>query len=164
MSPSDQDSGYALNPIDPWTSTMDLIKGPASRRLVRFDVLCPLCEAVHSPEFYITLATEDPGLFGQAITRMAASLGFMETALKVVKQIHENDGDLQQLLQSLPGRQVAFGVIGHEVLEEANYTCDFCNAAFPSIAELRLHLGVGPNTIPDWETDVPACRLNNPSP
>ena len=146
--------------LDPYQDPLKLMQGHGTRRLVRFHVVCPLCSEQHSPEFYFTLPTQDMEEFAQAMEIFMASTHIMEVALKVVAQIHIDTGDIQQLAASLPGREVAFGVAGYEILNESQYSCDFCSESFPTIAGLRLDLGVPVHTAPDYESVQPVCRQN----
>lgn len=127
--------------------------------MIRFHVLCPLCDEEHSPEFYFTLPTQDLEEFAKAMEAFMSSTHIMDIALKVATQIHRDNGDLQDLIAALPGREVAFGITGYEILEESEYSCDFCGQTFPTIAGLRLHLGVPAHAAPDYDAVRPVCRI-----
>ena len=137
--------------MDPFTNSLDIFGGHGMRRLVRFHILCPLCGEEHRPEYYFTLPTEDPEQFGRAVGRFMEASPGIQMAIRICAQIHNDDDDLQALMRTLPGRQVSFGIVGHDVLKESDYVCDFCSATFPTIADLRIHLGSDPDRVPDYD-------------
>ena len=133
--------------------------GPGStRRLIEFSFQCPLCDGVHTPQFYFTLPTPDLEAYAQAMDAFMKGPYALDTALRVARQTHDSDGDLADLITRLPGRTVAMGILNHRILEESEYTCDFCGQTFSTIAELRIHLGVEPHTAPDQDNVQPRCQ------
>ena len=144
--------------MDPLTDPLKLFGGHGMRRLVRFHILCPLCGEEHRPEYYFTLPTQDPEQFRQAVARFMDEGPGIEMAIRICAQIHNEDGDLQALMRTLPGRQVSFGIVGHDVLNESDYVCDFCRATFPTIADLRIHLGSEPDRVPDYDPALAPCQ------
>lgn len=70
----------------------------------------------------------------------------MEVALKVITNTHRDSGHLESLLATLTERKAPFGITGHEILEESDHSYHFCGKSLPTIAGLRLHLGVPVHT------------------
>ena len=152
--------GLRQQGLNPYQDPLEQFQDHGTLRLVRFHVVCPLCDAEHSPEFYFNLPTQDMDEFAKAMEAFMASNHIMEVALKVIVQIHMHAEDLPDLIAALPDRQVAFGITGYEILDESQYTCDFCGETFPTIAGLRLHLGVPVHEAPDYDAVQPVCRQN----
>ena len=65
--------------------------------------------------------------------------------------------NLDQLRQQLPGRQVALGLLDHEILDESDYTCDECSATFPTIEDFYIHYGTA-GSPPHYNGAVPLCQ------
>ena len=147
-----------IRPLDPWTTRP---KENSITRLVTFDYRCPLCEGIHSPDFYFTVATTDENVYAEEIRRILYNDGMVETLVKVAIKIHASDGDLEQLVNEVMERkQTATGVVSHTILEESQYTCDACTQTFPTIAELRLlpPKAATPNSAPDYKNLNPVSN------
>ena len=79
---------------DPWHNPAQ----PGSmRRLIEFTFLCPLCEGTHQPQFYFTMPTLDYDFFSEAMVNFMESPAALDTALKVARQIHLDEGNLADL-------------------------------------------------------------------
>ena len=153
--PENHEPPYRRVDSNPWQDPA----GPGStRRLIEFSFQCPLCDGVHTPQFYFTLPTPDLEAYAQAMDAFMKGPYALDTALRVARQTHDSDGDLADLITRLPGRTVAMGILNHRILEESEYTCDFCGQTFSTIAELRIHLGVEPHTAPDQDNVQPRCQ------
>ena len=140
---------------DPWHNPAQ----PGSmRRLIEFTFLCPLCEGTHQPQFYFTMPTLDYDFFSEAMVNFMESPAALDTALKVARQIHLDEGNLADLTAQLGGKLVAIRILDHTILDESQYTCDYCTQTFDTIAEMRIHLGLDAHSAPDPDKVMPICR------
>ena len=137
---------YGLNPyID---STTLLGKG-AERFLARITYRCSLCQEEHNCEMYVTSATEDPAeqrrRFAESLMKQSDATALL---IKYMLSHHEDQVDAVELaLKLLDGPKPEPIRITHvETTTESDYTCDYCELTFDTIAALRIHLGQNPKT------------------
>lgn len=155
-----EDAPRQLPQTDPFADPIQQMDGAGSRRLVSFTFTCPICRDEHSPEFYFTIPAQDPDQYAQAMAVFMESEKSLELALKVTAQLHIEDHNLVEKLIALEQDRPECRITGYEILEESEYSCDFCSETFPTIAGLRLHLGVSAETAPDHDTVRPICQMH----
>lgn len=130
---------------------------PTTRRLVAFTYLCPLCEDQHRSEYYITVPANTLSDLVALVDTFANSDAIFELIVQMAMGLHHQEGNLDQLRQQLPGRQVALGLLDHEILDESDYTCDECSATFPTIEDFYIHYGTA-GSPPHYNGAVPLCQ------
>ena len=112
------------------------------RRLIAFDLTCPLCGEHHQASFYYTEEAATLDEFMAGLHAMAQDWSTMQPVLsKAVLEIHEWAGDLDRMLEGValggtPGTEPPT----YRIIDERLYTCDDCGAEFQAMRELREHI------------------------
>ena len=130
---------------------------PSTRRLVHFTYLCPLCEGAHVSEYYLTVPSSQLSDLVDVVDTFANSPGMIDLIIKMAAGFHAQQGDLDHLTQQLPRRQVALGLLGHQIMNESEFTCDECSTIFPTIEDFYIHYGTA-GSPPRYNDAVPLCR------